>query len=109
MSMVQIHDAQGNPMAPRDGGAMLILARGAAPFEAADIYGEHLAAWEPPITPSDSELNPIVIASFHASAILFEMMVDVIECAVKQCEQPLQTKIEITDELLAGRYLPESI
>ena len=31
---------------------------GGAPYDAADIYGQHMAAWTPPLWSADGELNP---------------------------------------------------
>ncbi len=61
MGAVRFLDASGQPMAPAapSRGRMMALASGAnAPYDAADIAGDQMAAWRPFLWSPDAELNP---------------------------------------------------
>ncbi len=56
--MVQILDHRGDPMVatpPR--AAALVGGNSAIPFDAADMFGDHMAAWQPYLTSPDGALN----------------------------------------------------
>lgn len=50
-----ILDHRGNPMQP--GKARMLAPGGNAPYDAADNYGQHVAAWQPYLWSPDGELN----------------------------------------------------
>jgi len=60
-SPVSILDAQGRPMAPSrptmPNRANALAGGGNAPYDAADIHGEHVSAWNPYLYSPDGELN----------------------------------------------------
>lgn len=57
---VRILDASGNPLPPSRGHkiGMLNTGHNGIAYDAADVYGEHMAAWSPNLGSPDGELNP---------------------------------------------------
>lgn len=56
-SPVQILDSSGNPMQPKRSRASMLVGGGNAPYDAADVYGAHMAEWRPYLWSPDGELN----------------------------------------------------
>ena len=54
---VQILDSSGNPMQPKRSRASMLVGGGNAPYDAADVYGAHMAEWRPYLWSPDGELN----------------------------------------------------
>ena len=54
---VQILDANGQPMR-KSAGAAALAGGSRTPYDAADMLGDHMAAWQPYLTSPDGALNP---------------------------------------------------
>lgn len=54
---VRFLDSAGNPMQHRRSKASMLSGGGNAPYDAADLYNEHTAAWRPYLWSPDGELN----------------------------------------------------
>lgn len=54
-SPVQILDARGEPFAPSR--TSMLAGGGRIPYDAADVYGQHMAEWNPYLLSPDTELN----------------------------------------------------
>ncbi len=58
MTTVKILAPDGRPFPPaRRRGALALQGGGGVPYDAADVYGEHMAAWRPFLWSPDGELN----------------------------------------------------
>lgn len=57
MSQPQILDASGRPIVSRPSRAQMLVGGGRTPYDAADIWGQHMAAWQPYLWSPDGELN----------------------------------------------------
>lgn len=58
MSEVQILDASGQPMRRSSGGASALVGSSHTAYDAADMLGDHMAAWQPYLVSPDAALNP---------------------------------------------------
>ncbi|MDA8230158.1 MAG: phage portal protein [Magnetospirillum sp.] len=56
-SAVTILGPDGRPLPPARRRASMLTGGGAVPYDAADIYGDHMAAWRPYLWSPDGELN----------------------------------------------------
>lgn len=54
---IQILDASGKPLESRPSRASALVGGGHTPYDAADIWGQHMASWQPYLWSPDGELN----------------------------------------------------
>jgi lambda family phage portal protein len=54
---VQFLDHNGRPMVAKPSRAMALVGGGGSPYDAADMYSDHMAAWQPYLTSPDGALN----------------------------------------------------
>ncbi|ARK42642.1 phage portal protein [Burkholderia pseudomallei] len=54
---VQILDSSGKPFEPKRSRASMLVGGGHTPYDAADIWGSHMAEWQPYLWSPDGELN----------------------------------------------------
>jgi len=54
---LQILDARGKPIAPRPSRVSALVGGGRTPYDAADVWGQHMATWQPYLWSPDGELN----------------------------------------------------
>jgi lambda family phage portal protein len=57
MNAPQILDARGKPLVHKPARAQMLVGGGRTPYDAADIWGQHMAAWQPYLWSPDGELN----------------------------------------------------
>lgn len=53
----QILDSNGKPFEPKPSRASMIIGGGHTPYDAADVFGPHMAVWQPYLWSPDGELN----------------------------------------------------
>lgn len=57
MNAVQILDHRGQPMVQKTSPAMALVGRHSTPYDAADLYSDHMAGWWPYLTSPDGATN----------------------------------------------------
>ena len=56
-SPVRILGPNGQPLPPHRGRASMLSGAGGSPYDAADMYGDHMADWTPYLGSPDGDLN----------------------------------------------------
>lgn len=57
-NQLQILNADGKPFVRRESRASMLVGGGRTPYDAADVWGSHMAEWQPFLWSPDGELNP---------------------------------------------------